>query len=209
MLQVFDHLSMQCSQFLSNTKQPDHPSHKLMSHPPGTRPDRKPTLQHRFNPVVEPYTDNSVIMSVSHKRAVASIHTNTVSEAMAKREPNRVLGVHPPPQSPSLRGFLASSHKDHTKTASFQPLQGVELVQKQDKQCSLRNLSWVSAFPSFSDTLLFLFGGYNSSDAVRHVGSAPRSGGVLVLPPPFSHLPPLVPPRPRPLPEPPPPGGRG
>jgi hypothetical protein len=34
MLQVFDHLSMESSQFLANTRQPSHPSHEVTSRPP-------------------------------------------------------------------------------------------------------------------------------------------------------------------------------
>jgi hypothetical protein len=49
MLQVQDHLDMQCSQFLLNTHQVDHPSHSITSRPPGLRPSGKSTLQHQFN----------------------------------------------------------------------------------------------------------------------------------------------------------------
>jgi hypothetical protein len=61
MLQVYDHLSMQCSQFLANARQPAHPSHNVTSHPAGRRPDRKPTIQHKFNQVVEQYTTDGII----------------------------------------------------------------------------------------------------------------------------------------------------
>jgi hypothetical protein len=56
MLQVFDHLAMQSSQFLANTRQPNLPSHDITSRPPGPRPDRKPTLQRAFGKVVEPFS---------------------------------------------------------------------------------------------------------------------------------------------------------
>jgi hypothetical protein len=96
MLQVFDHLAMQSSQFLANTRQPNHPSHAITSRPPGPRPDRKPTLQRAFRKVVEPFSTDGVIQPVSYKRAIGSIHTNAVKGALAKRAPNRVLGVIPP-----------------------------------------------------------------------------------------------------------------
>jgi hypothetical protein len=96
MMQVFDHLAMQSSQFLANTRQPNHPSHAITSRPPGPRPDRKPTLQRAFGKVVEPFSTDGVIMPVSYKRVIGSIHTDAVKGALAKRAPNRVLGVIPP-----------------------------------------------------------------------------------------------------------------
>jgi hypothetical protein len=95
MLRVFEHLSMQCSQFLANTKQQRHPSHEVTSQLPGPQPNRKPTLQHAFGKVVEPYTTNDVILEMNYKKTIGLIHTNAVSNALTKRASNQVLGVPP------------------------------------------------------------------------------------------------------------------
>jgi hypothetical protein len=87
---------MQCSQFLLNTHQTTHPSHEVTGRPPRPRPNRKPTLQQRHNRDIEQYTDNGIEMGINYKKDLKKIHTSVVSSALAKREPNTVLGVPAP-----------------------------------------------------------------------------------------------------------------
>jgi hypothetical protein len=107
MLQVQDHLDMQCSQFLLDTRQVDHPSHSITSGPPGPRPSRKSTLQHRFNKDIEQFVnDNGEIFPSDYKKASKQIHTNAVASALEKREVNPVLGIPALEVYPSVRTAL-------------------------------------------------------------------------------------------------------
>jgi hypothetical protein len=102
MLQVQDQLDIQCSQFLLNTRQVDHPSHSITSRPPGPRPSRKSTLQHQFSKNIEQFVNaNNKISSFDYKKATKQIHTNAVASALEKREVNPVLGTPPPEVHPS------------------------------------------------------------------------------------------------------------
>jgi hypothetical protein len=101
MLQVHQHLDMQCSQFLLNTQQVSHPSHDVTSRPPGPRTDRKPTLQHRFNCDIDQFTSNGVEIALIYKKHVKAIHISEVASALASREPNYVLGYPAPEVHPS------------------------------------------------------------------------------------------------------------
>jgi hypothetical protein len=101
MLQVREHLDMQSSQFLLNTRQSTHASHDVTGQPPGPRPDRKPTLQHRYNRDIDQFTNNAVALGINYKRDVKSIHTNSVTAALAKREASYVLGFPTPEVHPS------------------------------------------------------------------------------------------------------------
>jgi hypothetical protein len=72
MLQVCEHLDMQSSQFLLNTRQSTHPSHDVTGWPPGPGPDRKPTLQHRYNRDIDQYTNNGVKLAINYKKDIKS-----------------------------------------------------------------------------------------------------------------------------------------
>jgi hypothetical protein len=96
MLKFSDHLNMQCSQFLLNTRQVTHPSHKVTGWPPEPRPNRKSTLQQHRNRDIEQYTDNGIELGLNYKKDVKKIHTSVVSSVLAKQEPNPVLGVPAP-----------------------------------------------------------------------------------------------------------------
>lgn len=83
-LPVYDHLAMQCTQFLANAMQTDHPSHKIVTRLPGARPNIKPTLQHCFGDRTLRFLHNGAIPAVSYKRAIKAIHTETVAAVHAR-----------------------------------------------------------------------------------------------------------------------------
>jgi hypothetical protein len=94
-LPVEEHLLMQCTQFLMNMMQPLHPSHSIANRSPGARLNMKPTLQQCFGQEAAIYAPDGVISESNYKKAIKSIHTNTVTSYHSKRAPNHVLGVPP------------------------------------------------------------------------------------------------------------------
>jgi hypothetical protein len=93
---------MQCRQFLANTRQTLHPSKEVTSRPPGPRPNRKATLQHRFGGDVEQFlNEEGVIPQIYYKRAVKTLHTEAVAAALNTAGPNRLLSTRPPVVDPS------------------------------------------------------------------------------------------------------------
>jgi hypothetical protein len=96
-LPVYEHLKLQCCQFLVNTRQVDHPSHKITGRPPGPRPNRKATLQHCYgNEISSLLTPSGTISNYNYKKAIKTLHTEAVAAALASAPPNRVLGTRPP-----------------------------------------------------------------------------------------------------------------
>jgi hypothetical protein len=190
MLQVFDHLSMQSSQFLANTRQPSHPSHEVTGCPPGPRPNLKPTLQHAFGEVVNPYTTNGVIMPVSYKRVVKEIHTKAIAIALDSRAPNKVLGVPAPTVNLTEEQTLP-----HAVWTTLRRLRG--------GQCNLLN-DYKHMISSVVDELCP--GCFLSPHTTSHLFSCPVAptllrpiGDVCVFPPPLLSPLPVVSPSPAPL----------
>jgi hypothetical protein len=100
---VKEHLAMQCKQFLLNTRQVMHSSHEVTGCPPGARPDMKPTLQRCFIGKVEKFLTDGNITDTAYKRAVKTVHTETVTSVRKKRAQIGSwvpLPPHPPPPSP-------------------------------------------------------------------------------------------------------------
>jgi hypothetical protein len=96
-------LGMLCAQFLASAMRPMHPSHYLVLLPPGPRKNKygrplKETLSSRYMKVVEPYLNqNGIMAEVSYKRAIESIHTSAVRNAIKKQKINPLIGRIPPP----------------------------------------------------------------------------------------------------------------
>jgi hypothetical protein len=94
-----------------HNRQAENPSHDITSRPPGSRPTRKSTLQHRFTRDIEQFTnDNGVISSFYYKKSVKKIHTNAVASALKKREPDCVLGI-PAPEVYLSEGTLPRAER--------------------------------------------------------------------------------------------------
>jgi hypothetical protein len=100
-LPIHKHVSMQCRQFLANTRQRHHPSSEVISLPPGRRPNRKPILQHSFGSEVKRFETDGAIPQITFTRAVKSLHMEAVAAALSSAGPNRVLGARPPVVDPS------------------------------------------------------------------------------------------------------------
>jgi hypothetical protein len=94
-LPVHKHISMQCCQFLANTRQRHYPSKEVMSRPPGRWPNRKATLQHSFGSEVQRFEADGAIPQIAYKRAVKTLHTEAIAAALSTAGPNRVLGARP------------------------------------------------------------------------------------------------------------------
>jgi hypothetical protein len=99
-LPVADRLDVLCTQYLASAMRRDHPSHETVLIPSGPR-RMKETLQSRYMHAVEPYLYDKVIMEASYKRILSDIHMATVSAAISRPGPNRVLGCRPPAVSSS------------------------------------------------------------------------------------------------------------
>ena len=98
-LPVRDHLSLLSSQFLARALQPTHPSHSLITSPPGPR-NMKHTLQSLFLHRVAPYTVDGTIPPDTYRHTINSLHTDAVSQAVASLPDNTVLGAAAPPVAP-------------------------------------------------------------------------------------------------------------
>ena len=97
---VGDHISMLCTQFLANCYRDDHPSNAVVTLPSGPR-SMKNTLQSKHLPLLEPHLVNGGIENYNH--TLKAIHTQSVSNTITSLDPNPILGVTPPPISPSER----------------------------------------------------------------------------------------------------------
>ena len=96
---------MLSSQYLASCLQHDHPCHKVVSRPPGPR-NKKATLKSAFSGdvnhhLVDGYVPVGHISSIQNK-----IHTEAVSDCLAKNTPNPLLGVPPPPVDKSELNLL-------------------------------------------------------------------------------------------------------
>ena len=94
-LPVANHLRLLCTQFLANAMRPLHPSHAVVSSPPGPR-RMKETLQSKFGPALHPFLLNGVIPNASYKKVIQTLHTDAVTSSISSLGPNSVLGVTPP-----------------------------------------------------------------------------------------------------------------
>lgn len=72
--------------------QRDHPSHEVVSHPPGNRPSMKLTLQHVFGTRVARFAQDGVILQINYKKAVKTLHTEAVAAVRAVGVQIRFLG---------------------------------------------------------------------------------------------------------------------
>ena len=208
-LSVYDHVAMQCRQFLANTRQAHHPSNEVTSRPPGLRPNRKPTLQHCFGRDIERFvSEDGNISQFNYKRAVKELHKEAVSAALESAGPNRLLGTRPPLINPAeaslsrpFRTTLSCLRSDFCKDlASYSHF----INDTVEDTCPL----CLSAPQTVSH--LFSCSAAPTDLVPTDLWMQPREASSLLAPlPSFSHLPPLAPPLPRPPPEPPPPGGAG
>ena len=96
MLRVSEHLHLLSSQFLARCLQPQHPSHSVVTRPPGRR-KMKETLHSKVIQDVQPFLDaNGVIAPGTYGDVIKSLHTDAVVNSINNRAPNRVLGDRPP-----------------------------------------------------------------------------------------------------------------
>jgi hypothetical protein len=209
-LPVADHISMQCAQFLANTKTTRHPSSNVTNRPQGDRPTMKPTLQYAFNNRVLHHTNEAgIVPEIAYKKVLNTIHTETVAAERARCKPNRVLGYPPPEVHPS-EATLPCTHQttlNQLRSRWCKDLKSHQrLVRKSlDEDCPEWHMS------AHTPQHLFSCLAAPSPPGVLDLWERPCEAATsLSSLPCFSHLPPLVPrPLPNPLPEPSPPGGRG
>jgi hypothetical protein len=207
-LPVFEHLSMQCRQFLLNTRQLHHPSVDVTSRPPGPRPNMKRTLQQAFGGDIEKHLTNGNISQFDYKKAVKAIHTEAVTDYLASAGPNRLLGVRPPKISASestlpriYQTTLSRLRSDFCKDLNSYQLfiKKVNVDTCPDCGTTSQTVSHLFSCPAASTHLVPL-----------DLWARPREvASFLASLSSFSHLPPIVPLLPRPPPEPPPPGRAG
>ena len=95
-LPIKDHLTLLCSQFLTKSLQPSHPSYSTVTAPSGPR-DKKQTLQSKFLNVVAPYLSNGIILPQNCSATIKSLHTDAVTRAINLSDRNPLLNDLPPP----------------------------------------------------------------------------------------------------------------
>lgn len=202
-LPVREHIAMQCTQFLVNSRQAMHPSNEVTGRPPGARPDMKPTLQHCFAREAVNYTTDGAITEMALKRAIKDIHTKAVTDVRAKSSPNRVLGVPPPEVHPS-EASLPQCYRDSLSQLRSDYCQNLQSYQKFINNVNDDNCPSCQSSPH---TTSHLFSCQAAPTPLKPIDlwERPREAAFFISSLPcFAHLPPLNPPLPPPPPEPPP-----
>ena len=110
-LPISDHLKMLNTQFLATALQPNHPSHRQVTLPPGPRSStRIPTLQSAYFDQLRHLTVDGIIPPDTIKTALKDIHTRTVTDFLSRANPNKVLGT-PPPDIAASEAELPRHHR--------------------------------------------------------------------------------------------------
>ena len=99
---VADHIDMLNSQFLLNTLRPDHPSHAVVTVPPGHR-RMKATLTSKYHDSIHQHLVNGSTDPSAYKSNLKTIHTDSVAASIQRLGVNPLLGDRPPEISPSER----------------------------------------------------------------------------------------------------------
>jgi hypothetical protein len=128
-LPVAKHLELIYSQLFASAYREEHPSHRVIKQPTGTRPGRKGivhTLQSRFNHVVEPYLSDGVISPQDLRKSLTtSIPQWFSSVSMAS----------------GTRSLAGSLMKSTPQTAAFHALQDASSVSSVPQQQLFENIS--------------------------------------------------------------------
>ena len=90
-LPVRNHLEMLNAQFLASAMRVTHPSHRVVTLPPGPRKMKK-TLYETSIPFVQQHLHNGVMKEISYKKAVKAIHLAAVAKSVCENGPNPLLG---------------------------------------------------------------------------------------------------------------------
>ena len=98
-LPVKEHLHLLSSQYLARAMQPGHPSHDVVTLPPGPR-KMKQTLASKCGPTVEPFLQNGVIPPTAYKKTINQIHSEVVRDSITNLADNRVLNAPAPKINP-------------------------------------------------------------------------------------------------------------
>jgi len=94
-LPVSNELSLICTQYLASALRPDHPSHLIVTSPPGPR-NMKETLQSRFLPQLTHLLSNGITPEEEFKTILKEIHTEAVEVAIQSYPNNKVLDAPAP-----------------------------------------------------------------------------------------------------------------
>ena len=97
---VKEHLDMLSALQLASFLRPSHPSHAIVTAPPGPR-RQKETLQSKHIATVSPHLSNGSTDPSTYKATLKSIHTDSVAAAISNLDANPILGRKPPDISPS------------------------------------------------------------------------------------------------------------
>ena len=96
LLPVDDHLNLLSTQFLAIVLQPSHPSHSIVTRPPGPRKLRK-TIQSRCkNDILGNQLVNGALLPEACRGTLMAIHTQIMDNARERSAPNPVLNQRPP-----------------------------------------------------------------------------------------------------------------
>ena len=108
-LPVADSLALLCSQFLASALRPQHPSHQVVTQPPGPR-SMKATLQSKFLPAIHHLLTGGITPPDEYNSIISTIHTEMVSNVIQNSGPNPVLQAPPPPVDDTER-TLPRAHR--------------------------------------------------------------------------------------------------
>ena len=201
LLPVSDHLSLLSSQFLARALQPFHPSHSLVTTPPGPR-NMKHTLQSRFFPRVSPYTVNGVIPPEQYRETIAAIHSEAVHRSIAELPNNAVLGEGAPPVAVEETS-LPRPHRSalsQLRSGCCSSLSSFLALLERGRS----NLCPSCGTAPKTTNHLFSCPIHPTNLVVRDLWDRPRLVANFLASLPFFNLPPIPPPPPEPPPEPPP-----
>jgi hypothetical protein len=109
MLKVGQHIDLLSSQFLANALRQDHPSHAVVTLPPGPRTKKETSYSKNIELVCPHLTDN-VMLQMNYKKAVSRLHTSAVAQALCASTPNKVLSRFPPRINPE-KETLSRAHR--------------------------------------------------------------------------------------------------
>lgn len=130
------HLDMLATQFLANAMQPHHPSHAIVTAPPGPHAHLKPSLQSKFGTSLEPYLTDGVILPINYKKVENALHTSAVKSAIDAQAPNRVLGTKPHEVSTQEGASAKTGPQDNLTPAWIWILQEPPVIQVFHWSCS-------------------------------------------------------------------------
>ena len=95
-LPIKDSLGLLCKQFLLSASRSDHPSHDVVSAPPGPRPIKQ-TLQSAFKDDISFLLTDNTCPEEDYRPGLKTLHSDAVNTAILSLGHNEVLGAPPPP----------------------------------------------------------------------------------------------------------------